>query len=167
MFLASGVPKYRRPFASALAMVRFGVLKRIRPRAGRLLGAVEVATGAALVVAPDPFIPVVVGVALLGTFTVLIAAALARGRSFDCACFGTDEQISWSTVARNLVFLAVAVSGAVAVRPGSGTPLPDADDRLLGALVGVLVMCGYLLLSTMARLRPFATTLDGTGNVDG
>src|SRR5687768_12917593 len=97
MFVASGVPKLRRPFESALAMVRFGVLKRIRPQAGRLLGAVEVLIGAALLLSPSPFVPAAAGLALLSVFTVLIVVALARGRSFDCACFGTGERISWST----------------------------------------------------------------------
>ncbi|WP_410812247.1 MauE/DoxX family redox-associated membrane protein [Micromonospora sp. 067-2] len=159
MFVASGVPKLRRPFDSALAMVRFGVLKRIRPVAGRALGGAEVLLGVALVASPSPRWPALAGVALLAVFTTLVAVALARGRSFECACFGTGERISWSTVARNVVYIAAAAGVAAASQPPA--------DRLLGLLAGVLIVCGYLVLSTMATLRPFATTLDGNGAADG
>ncbi|MER7007499.1 MauE/DoxX family redox-associated membrane protein [Dactylosporangium sp. NPDC000555] len=97
MFVASGAPKLRRPFASALAILRFGVLRGIRPWAGRALGGVEVLVGVAVAVLPNPFWPAVAALLLLSVFTGLVVAALARDRSFDCACFGGGEQISSST----------------------------------------------------------------------
>jgi hypothetical protein len=159
MFVASGVPKLRRPFDSALAMVRFGVSQRIRPAAGRVLGAVEVLLGVALVASPSPRWPTLAGIVLLVVFTTLVAVALARGRSFECACFGAGERISWATVGRNAVCIAVAAGVAATGQAPA--------DRLLGLLAGVLIVCGYLVLSTMVTLRPFATTLDESGAADG
>jgi uncharacterized membrane protein YphA (DoxX/SURF4 family) len=53
-------------------------------------------------------------VALLTAFTVLLVVRLAQGRRPPCACFGslTPKPISVASVARNVVFIAVAVVAA-------------------------------------------------------
>jgi hypothetical protein len=52
LFVAGGVPKIRKPFGPAIALVRFGLVSRVRPGLGRLLGAVEVAIGLTIVEFP-------------------------------------------------------------------------------------------------------------------
>jgi uncharacterized membrane protein YphA (DoxX/SURF4 family) len=53
-------------------------------------------------------------VALLTAFTVLLVVRLAQGRRPPCACFGslTPKPIGIASVARNVVFIAVAVLAA-------------------------------------------------------
>ncbi|MEV4617404.1 MauE/DoxX family redox-associated membrane protein [Asanoa sp. NPDC049573] len=167
MFATSGVSKLRRPFDSALAMVRFGVLRRIRPAAGRALGAVELLLAVALVAAPEPFVATLAAAGVLAVFTALVAWALAHGRSFECACFGAGERISWITVARNIAFIALAAAVALATAPGGAFVAAGLGDRALGVLVGALVMCAVALVSVLVTLNPFATRIETAGDVDG
>lgn len=167
MFTVSGVTKLRRPFDSALAMVRFGVLRRIRPAAGRALGGVELLLAVALVATANPFVATLAAAALLVVFTALVARALANGRSFDCACFGAGERISWATVGRNAAFIALAALVAVATAPSSGFVPAGLSERALGVLTGALVMCAFTLLSTLVTLKPFAVRIETAGDVDG
>jgi hypothetical protein len=167
MFATSGVSKVRRPFDSALAMVRFGVMRRIRPAAGRTLGGVELLLAVALVATANPFAATLAAAGLLGVFTALVAWALAHGRSFECACFGAGERISWVTVGRNTVFIALAALVATATAPNSGFVPAGLGERALGVLTGVLVMCAFTLLSALLTLKPFATRIEPAGDVDG
>src|ERR687887_557597 len=101
---------------------------------GRTLPAVEVAAGALLAVGLGVR-PVAALLALfLVAFSVAVAVNLLRGRTIDCGCFGpvAEKQITWWTVARNLVLTAAAIVVA-AVQPTAlaldrllpGTPRPD------------------------------------------
>jgi uncharacterized membrane protein YphA (DoxX/SURF4 family) len=154
LFVASGIPKIRRPFELTIALVRFGIVKRVRPLLGRLLGLVEVAIGLAVVLSPAPFPAAVAALVLLVAFTVVIARSLAAGQHVECACFGTGEKTSWATVARNVVLAAVALFVAVAAET------PTADQRITGILIGTVLTCAYLLVSTLAVVKPFSANLD-------
>ncbi|WP_188193222.1 MauE/DoxX family redox-associated membrane protein [Nonomuraea sp. SYSU D8015] len=155
LFVASGVPKIRRPFGLALALVRFGVVGRVRPGLGRLLGVLEVAAGLAVAVSPVLLPAATCALVLLVAFTAVVVRSLLAGQSVECACFGTGETTSWATVARNLVLIGVAAF--VAAAPVA----PTIDQRISGLLIGTVVTCGYLLISTMAVLKPFSVRLDG------
>jgi hypothetical protein len=155
LFVASGVPKIRRPFGLALALVRFGVVGRVRPGLGRLLGVLEVAAGLAVAVSPVLLPAATCALVLLVAFTAVVVRSLLAGQSVECACFGTGETTSWATVARNLVLIGVAAY--VAAAPVA----PTIDQRISGLLIGTVVTCGYLLISTMAVLKPFSVRLDG------
>ena len=65
--------------------------------------------GVILVVQLWPTVALIVSLAMLVSFTVLIASLLARGLRPPCACFGAGKTrpISWRTVARNVVFIAI------------------------------------------------------------
>jgi hypothetical protein len=152
--MASGIPKIRRPFELAIALVRFGVVKRVRPVLGRLLGAVEVAVGLAVLLSPVLLPAAVAALLLLAGFTVVIVRSLRAGQNVECACFGTGEKTSWATVARNAVLAAVALFVAVAGET------PTADQRMTGILIGTVLTCGYLLVSTLAVVKPFSAGLD-------
>lgn len=154
LFVASGIPKIRRPFELAIALVRFGIVKRVRPALGRLLGVVEVAVGIAVALSPALLPASVAALLLLAAFTAVIVRSLAAGQNVECACFGTGEKTSWATVARNVVLIGVALFVAVAGET------PTADQRIIGILIGTVLTCGYLLLSTLAVVKPFSAGLD-------
>jgi hypothetical protein len=77
------------------------------------------------------------------------------GQSVECACFGTGETTSWATVARNLVLIGVAAFLAAA------PAVPSMEQRISGLLIGGAITCGYLLISTLAVLKPFSVRIDG------
>jgi uncharacterized membrane protein YphA (DoxX/SURF4 family) len=70
----------------------------------------ELGIGALLVaqIARRP-VAIVAGVTLVA-FTTLLAVRLSQGRRPPCACFGglSSKPISWTNVARNAVFIALA-----------------------------------------------------------
>jgi hypothetical protein len=70
---------------------------------------VEVALGAALILGWQPIGVVPAAIALLTAFTALIMRNLLGGRRPPCACFGVRaaRPISWWSVVRNLVFIAL------------------------------------------------------------
>ncbi|WP_214316808.1 MauE/DoxX family redox-associated membrane protein [Nonomuraea sediminis] len=151
LFVASGVPKIRRPFGLAIALVRFGVVSRVRPGLGRLLGAAEVLVGLAVLLVPRAALAALL---LLVAFTAVIVRSLLAGQSVECACFGTGEMTSWVSVVRNVVLIGVSVF--VGLAPAA----PGLDQLITGLLLGTTVTCGYLLISTMVHLKPFTARLD-------
>jgi uncharacterized membrane protein YphA (DoxX/SURF4 family) len=70
----------------------------------------ELGIGALLVaqIARRP-VAIVAGV-VLAAFTTLLAVRLSQGRRPPCACFGglSSKPISWTNLARNAVFIALA-----------------------------------------------------------
>lgn len=46
--------------------------------------------------------------ALLGVFSVIVLAALVRGIDIRCGCFGGTDPLTWWTLVRDLVLVAVA-----------------------------------------------------------
>ena len=155
LFVASGFPKIRQPFGLALALVRFGVVGRVRPALGRLLGVLEVAVGVAVAVSPALFPAAVAALVLLVAFTAVVLRSVLAGQSVECACFGTGETTSWATVVRNVVLIGIAAF--LALVPA----VPTMEQRISGLLVGAVITCGYLMLSTLAVLKPFSVRLDG------
>ena len=111
-----------------LAMLAAGAAKlasRTWPADARGLGApawtvplvpwVELSLGALLVVdVLRPLVAIATAV-LLAAFTALLSVRLTRGERPPCACFGrlSTRPISWWSVARNLVLIALAVTIAV------------------------------------------------------
>jgi len=76
---------------------------------------VELSLGALLVVdVLRPLVAIATAV-LLAAFTALLSVRLTRGERPPCACFGrlSTRPISWWSVARNLVLIALAVAIAV------------------------------------------------------
>lgn len=141
LFAISGVAKVRRPALAAMAMVDFGVMRRVRPELGRLLGIGELALAVALPLAPMP----AAAAAVLWVFSILIAQALLSGAAFPCFCFGeTDQGLSGMTLARTaaLALAATILAWAAPVRN-----VVFGDESLLqmvvaGAVLGVIVLGG-------------------------
>ena len=111
--------------AALLAAGTAKLASRSWPADGRGLGApawaipvvpwVEMALGALLVVGVLRAPVAAATAVLLVAFTVLLVVRLAHGEHPPCACFGrlTTRPISWWSVARNGVLIALAVGVAV------------------------------------------------------
>lgn len=79
---------------------------------------IELVAGLALVLGVAPRAGAWVTGALLVVFTVGVVAAMARGLSFECGCFGTANatRIGWAKLAENLGMLALAGIGSLKPR---------------------------------------------------
>jgi putative oxidoreductase len=72
---------------------------------------VELVAGLALILGLKPRAAAVVYTALMSVFTVAVIAAMARGLSFDCGCFGKAgaATIGAKKLAENLGMLAIGI----------------------------------------------------------
>ncbi len=102
----------------AASVASFGLLPpRISSLVARLLPAIEVAVGVALVLGVATPLALSAAFALLAIFTLALCAALIQGRDARCGCFGSRDQlrpVQIRLVVRNAVLLA-AVACALAV----------------------------------------------------
>ena len=152
----AGLEKLRRPFPASLAIVRFGLAKRVRPEVGRGAGAIEIASGTLLLVRPQSPWAYVPAAALLLLFVFLLARAVGRGERFACACFGAGESdsITSATVLRTAVLLALCLGGLAWVELASLRPPYD-----VGYLQAVATTCVLLaslhLAATIESTHPF------------
>lgn len=152
----SGSQKIQAPFAPALAMVRFGLVRRVRTRNGRLAGVVEVGVALALVAAPTSLWPYACATPLGILFVTIVAITLLRGREFGCACFGeTSEPVSSSTLVRALFVLALASTGLACALLASTTAA--FSERLLGVASGITLACIVSTSFALATSHPFVT----------
>jgi hypothetical protein len=98
----------------------------------------------------------VLALALLATYTLAIAANLARGRrDIDCGCFGpaARQPLSAALVARNAALLGVAV---LALLPVQARALHPADALSIAGAVGfgaLVFASANALLANAPRLR--------------
>jgi hypothetical protein len=149
VFVWSGVAKLRQPTLAAVAMMDFGVLRRVRPRLGSALGAAELLLALLLIsgTLPALFLPVTAG--LLWLFVLLIAKSLLSGEDFACFCFGdADSRLSRLTLVRTGALALLASVLAV-------VPLPYASfDRtyLLQAISAAAFVGTIALSSQIAKL---------------
>lgn len=79
---------------------------------------IELAAGLALVLGVRPRAGAWVTGGLLLVFTAGVLAAMARGLSFECGCFGTANatRIGWAKLAENVGMLALAAVGSLKPR---------------------------------------------------
>jgi uncharacterized membrane protein YphA (DoxX/SURF4 family) len=176
VFLLAGVAKLPRRREFTAAVLGYDL---VAPRIGRLVGswlpAVEL--GAAILLILGLATEVVAGLigALLAGFSVAIVVNLVRGRSIDCGCYGVvaERRITWLTVARNAVLIAMAAL-VVTVAPtalsidellgatGGGTVGEGAAFGLfMAAAVGVL---GSSVAQEAIRLRSLALAFESRGD---
>jgi hypothetical protein len=115
-----------------------------RRHAGHLAVAV---VGAELIVAVLLAVPVTAaaglaaGLALLAAFTVAVTAALRRGGSAPCHCFGTRAgRLGARHVVRNAILLLVAATGLLSELANPGAPTEPLGLVLAGATAAVLAL---------------------------
>ena len=118
IFVWSGVAKLRRPTLAAMAMMDFGVVRRVRPRLGSALGAVELLLALSLIAGVLPALVLPVTAGLLWFFVLLIARGLLSGEDFACFCFGDSaSRLSRLTLVRTAALALLASVLAVAPLP--------------------------------------------------
>ncbi len=147
VFVWSGVAKLRQPTLAAMAMMDFGVLRRVRPRLGGALGAAELLVALSLITGTLPvlFLPITAG--LLWFFVLLIAKGLLSGEDLACFCFGdAGSRLSRLTLVRTATLALLASVLAVAPLPAyagfSETYLLQATSA--AAFVGAIVLVGQI-----------------------
>jgi hypothetical protein len=88
-------------------------------------------------------------IGLLLVFTAVILRSLAEGSQADCGCFGSSgaDRVSWFSIVRNAVLIALAVVAALPVDGWQRPPLP-------GVLAGVGVGLTILLLDQALAIFP-------------
>lgn len=99
-----------------------------------------------------PSLQPLVGIAMalmFVAFTMLLLRSLLMGEDADCGCFGSaaPEKVSWFSIARNVVLIALALTGALAA---DGAAASATAAGLTGVGVGLLVLVsdqGYALFS--------------------
>lgn len=133
-FAVSGVAKLRDRAGAHQAVRDFGVPGPLVGLTASLLAPVELASAALLLTAGwGVLLGALVAAVMLVAFTVGIVANLTRGKRVDCHCFGqlTSKPLSWRSVARNVLLLAVAV---VVLAGGSaqGWPWQVVSDAFAG-----------------------------------
>ena len=155
VFMWSGVAKLRQPALAAMAMMDFGVLRRVRPWLGSALGAAEVLVALSLVTGTLPalFLPITAG--LLWFFVLLIAKGLLSGEDFACFCFGdADSRLSRLTLVRTATLALLA--SLLAVAPLAVAPLPNyaglSETYVLQATSAAAIVGGIVLVAQIPNL---------------
>jgi hypothetical protein len=159
IFAWSGLVKLRRPTLAAMSMVDFGVVRRVNPTLGWLLGAVELTLAIVLALRLLPRITLLLSAMLLWLFTIVIARSLWRGETFACFCFGdADSKLSRWTLLRTSTLALLATSMIFA-------PVPAAlalglQTILLQAVIAWSLLGTIVLSSNALRLLRWNTTFD-------
>lgn len=150
VFVVSGIAKLRRPALTAMAIVDFGVTRRVVPALGAALGAVELVLAAALFLRIVPLATLTLTAGLLSAFVFVIGRALLQEKSFPCYCFGDSEgELSPWTLVRAAALAALAL---VALVGGSG-PLDTAlRTRALQEVTAASILGAALMAARIPRL---------------
>jgi hypothetical protein len=117
-----------------------------RPVASAVFAA-EATTAVAIAVPATGTVGLALAAVVLLGFTAAIVAALRRGETGSCNCFGASTaRLGPEHVARNLVLVAVALAGVVL---SSGTHLVDAGELQLGGIVIAVIaaLCGATVMT--------------------
>jgi thiol-disulfide isomerase/thioredoxin len=146
VFLVAAAGKARDRAGARAALTAFDVPPRLAGPGAILLPVVETVAAIALVPAPTAVAGAVLGVVLLGLFSVAIGRQLAAGRAPECQCFGQlqSEPIGPASLVRNVVLIALAV---LVVAGGGGPSLTVALSGLNAAQVGLVVVSVLLAAS--------------------
>jgi hypothetical protein len=166
IFVWSGVAKLRRPTLAAMAMMDFGILRRVRPRLGSALGVAEALLALFLITGtlPGLFVPATAG--LLWFFVLLIARSLRSGQDFPCFCFGdADSRLSRLTLVRTAA-LAVLASVLAVAAPSVGTYAGFSETYVLQAVSAAAIVGAILLGSQISRLLRWNKDPYSLGNAE-
>ena len=148
--LYAAASKFLDPSRFASALPRFG-LSFLHPgsTSARLVGAVELGVGAALVTLAVALTGIAAGVLYLG-FAFLLLRARLRGASGDCGCFGTfSSNIDYASSGRNLI-LSVGAFGVAYLRSQGWFALYEPG---LAATLVVAVTLGAAAADTILTIR--------------
>jgi|SRR5579863_3672054 len=141
VFGLAGIAKLADLGNSRRTVEAFGVPNSIAKVLGTLLPVAELLVAAALIVQTTARLGAICALVLLIVFSTGVAVALAHGRTPDCNCFGqvSSEQISWRTIARNVLF-AVVAAFVVIQAPGASLESWTANLTAANLVAGVAVL---------------------------
>lgn len=157
VFAISAIAKLADRDGAKKAIVSFGLPTSLAGPMSIFLPIVELAVAGVLILTTSTWLGGIGALALLLIFTTAITINLAKGRSFDCHCFGQihARPIGTSTVIRNLVLIAAAALIAWQGRSGLGVSPIRALIGFVqtypslvfdGAIVALLITSGWLIL---------------------
>src|SRR5215472_2975882 len=155
VFAFAGIVKVRDIGASRQMLREFGVPEPVAGLLGWLLPVLELTTAVALMSAAWAPWGAASATALLSVFTGLMLVNIALGRRPRCRCFGqvAAEPIGVSTVARNMVLLALALLVVTnALRQDDALVLRWAGANA-GRLLGAAVVLAFLAAQTFLLLQ--------------
>jgi uncharacterized membrane protein YphA (DoxX/SURF4 family) len=171
VFVLAGVSKLRSPGTTRDAAVALGLPHALAPAVSRVLPPVELLVALGLAVPYSRRWAGMVAGAMLGAFTLVVAANLGRKERPSCNCFGAarTRPISWATVARNVTLIALAVAVAVAWDPHvtTGQVASVATPAVMVVEALALALGGWMLLNltrSQARLLARVEELEKLAN---
>jgi uncharacterized membrane protein YphA (DoxX/SURF4 family) len=151
LFLAAGIAQWRHRALLPGIIANYRLLpRRLVGPSAIALPAVEVATGAALLIGLHP-LATSTAMALLLLFAGAMAINIMRGRAhIDCGCGhgALRHPIGWSLVARNV---ALAAMLALALLPGPPFTAMDYATALAGGIAVALLCLLSQSLSALAH----------------
>lgn len=160
VFGTAGVAKAADKAGSRRAIIDFGVPQRFAPLIAWCLPLAEILVALALIPLVTAWWGAIGALVLLSIFTIGIGVNLARGQAPDCRCFGQihSEPVSWLTIGRNL--LLVAVAGFV-IFQGKDNPGLSAlnwlNDLKTAELVNLII--GLLITGLLAWICVFLSRM--------
>ena len=184
VLLLAGIAKLADRMTFRQAVAEYEVLPGAleRPFAA-LVPWLETALGMLLLLGLGTAVAASLAVPLFLSFAAAISINLARGRQFDCHCFGSveSEGIGWPALLRSaslsLAALVVAVGasrfGALeAPLFGSDAALPSASEVIPTVLLAALVFDVLILLPEAVAFRAgfaqlYRTRITGAAGTDG
>jgi hypothetical protein len=159
VFALAAFAKLRDRVRAQEGLIGFGMPERLARPALAALVLAELLVAALLAFPPARALGALGALGALAVFTLALAAQLLRGRRPACACFGalSPAAISWKSVARNLLLMALA--GALLALPRSIGARPQFDGGAALALATVTwvgISAAWLLLLTRQNGRLLA-----------
>lgn len=142
--------KLRNPASFRRALASYGVIpKAVIPA---LVVAVPVAEVGFAVLQWFVVLQPLVGLAMMlmfVAFTLLLLRSLIAGEEADCGCFGSaaPEKVSWFSILRNVVLIAISLLGATASGGESSAVVAAGLTGVGAGLIVVIADQGFALFS--------------------
>lgn len=162
VFLATAVPKLRRPRSFVLTVLDYRVLPpALGQLYGRLLPPVELWLALVLLTGSAPRLAGMLSSILLVSFIVGVSVNLARGRDLDCGCLGAGKKrpIGWPVILQDLCLLGASAllvarsTGWLAVSTWSLFHLSGLSHAAPFAPLGICLISLLVILALLATLK--------------
>lgn len=184
LLVLAGVTKLVDREGSRTAVSDYEVLPEAIERPfSALLPWIELSLGMLLLVGLGMTAAAALAAPLFASFAIAIGINMARGRHFDCHCFGSvhNDQIGWSALLRATLLSVAALVVALgtsrfgsleAALFGSSADLPSATEVLPIVFVAAVVFDVLILLPEAATFRAIfsqreRTMITGVGQSNG
>lgn len=175
VLLLAGVTKLldRAAFRQAVTEYEVLPLALVSPFAA-LVPLLEVSTGALLLLGLATTAAAAIAVPLFLSFVIAIGLNIARGRHFNCHCFGSvqSDPIGWPALLRSAALTIAALGVAVGASRfgalewalfGSSTDLPPAIEVLPIVLIAAVVIDVLVLLPETLAIREAFVQMRASG----